>query len=202
MIQYSLELLDEFVAPKITGFTQAELSSFGSVVAEFDQWMLIFGIQDVLGKKLKPMPARAYRQFARRTVAAVRSFENMRMSLGEFFENHVIDSPKTSKYFQALDAAEICLLQCQMAFEVFHRGELVSGLKYEDLSLPIRNLANGIKHFGERTLENRSANTLIPVWFENRGIVGSEGCVEFRALEAELDEMVKTSKVMLGATNI
>jgi hypothetical protein len=141
VIRYNFGLLDDYVAPRITEFTEAAITSLAAELDQCGPWMLFFGIQDAVGRKLKHLPARTFRQFVRRTVSALRAYETMRLEVEAFLSNQMIDSPKTHHYFHALDSAETCLLQCQMAFESVERSGTIPGVSKSELPVLICSMA-------------------------------------------------------------
>jgi hypothetical protein len=198
VMQFSEELLNDWVAPNIVGFQFADLKTLDASAKALGQTMLFFGLQDTLGIKFKSLPGRTSRQFCRRCIAAVRSYEELKEVLAKYFDGHIPDSPKTSLYFHALDCAEMCLLQIQMAFETFVKGEIFSGIRYFDLPEDFRFVANVIKHFGERSQNGQTNGTLLPTWFDNTGIVSGENRVDFDDLAELLNEMIQIRNTLVS----
>lgn len=191
MIQYSDQLLDSF-APELSSLAHGDIKSLGGELARIKETMLHFGYQDVLGARLRKVPARTYRHFQRRTISAVRSYEGMRLALDEFFVGRVRDSPKFSNYFHALDEAETCILHCQIALEsIKNSSSHFDDIDKDETNVKVGILANDIKHFGQKTKGRAGANSLFPVWFSSGGVKSDRDFLSFFDLHQTLVAMIE-----------
>jgi hypothetical protein len=191
VVQYSQRLLDDWVAPSITSFSEPQIIGLEAEDRICRQWMLHFGLLDQLGARWKPVPARRGRQVARRTAAAIRAYEAMRALIDTFFINHAVGSPKLGLYFEALDAAEIVLLQIQMALEgLNHKNAPWIPIDVSDEpQRSIIELANDLKHFGEKSYLREGNGPILPLWFVSDGVTNGRSIVTFDQLHETLKDL-------------
>lgn len=197
VVQFSSTVLNDFTAPEITNFSSFEIQPLSQLAAESNNWMLCFALNDVLSVKLKATPGRAFRHFSRRVAAALRSYEEMRIALIEYFRDLVPDSPKLGLYFQALDAAEQCVWHCQVAFECLGKSRVVPGIAYTDCPREIREIANLVKHFGERLDKEVEEMRILPVWFETGAIRSEKWSCDVSSLAELLKELAAVVEVVI-----
>lgn len=191
VIQYSDGLLNS-IAPGLSGFRPFAIAPTGERFEVSRQWVFHFGLNEGIGSIVyTPVLAGALRQYFRRTSAALLHYDLMRKSLEEYFDQFIPDSPKFGKYFTALNSAEICILQIQMAAESLNKSVLrdlkegkISGPNYDNCF----SISNNIKHFGERIQQGRS-DSFFPVWFLTEGVTNGKITLTFDALFDVVDNL-------------
>lgn len=162
-----------------------------------DVGMLAFGVtfERAFGAAYSGELQRISMQICRRVLSAAHFYREMTDALNLYFSQHQRDVPKFSQYFDALNAAESCILQLQMSFEA---ARWAISAKEEDhpvlglRSNSVRNIANSLKHFGEHVRKKPSSTCDLPVWFSGNGIKSANDAVSFEALHQIVKDMLWT----------
>ena len=203
VVRYSVGLLDT-VAPGMSEFRPVTIKRLEEQLDISRNWIFLVGLNEALGSlTYKAIARAAFRQFFRRTSAALEFYESMRKKLEEYSNEYVPDSPKFGKYFTALNSVEICILQIQMAAESLNKSVLrnlgdgrISGNHYET----IFSIANNIKHFGERSQDGK-VNANFPVWFVSEGVTDGRTTLNFNALFEVVEDLYQLSVDILSQTS-
>jgi hypothetical protein len=178
-VQWNQQLLEEFFAPGISEFTEANLPDLRDKHPEADHWIANHFLGSVFRGRWSPDAKASVINVLFRARNAFNSYHRGReLTLG-YLGLSQPQNPSSGAYFDAIASWETTLLQVQHAQDVmrcfggeaFQQGD---GSDDERLWL----LANKIKHCGGDI--KRGAHTsdfTIPMWMTNDGLVSREARV-------------------------
>jgi hypothetical protein len=202
MIKFNRNALNAIV-PDMWEFTEASPPLLSGRIRDSGMLVYRFAIEEAFGVKYSPELRQIAVQCCRRALSAADSYVWMTECLKQYFLSHNREVPNFSKYFEALDAAESCVLQLQMSFEAA-RWAISANDKDRPVLGPrsnsVRNIANSIKHFGEHVRKNSSSTLDLPVWFSVNGIKSADDEVSFEALHQIVKDMLWTVEEIRSPT--
>ena len=199
-IQFSKSLLDG-IAPDLSSFGPSSLTSLEQEALASKNWIVFYGMGQTIGPRFHTaMNASVLRQFFRRVSAAVESYELMRGSLIKYFDNYILDSPRFSHYFDALNSIEICMLQLQIAAESLNKSIFEGKCDFRISGNEFRKcfaLSNQLKHFGERS-QNGNTSSTMPVWFLSEGVTDGVNRIRFDEVFDMVQHLYKLGIIILA----
>jgi hypothetical protein len=161
-------VLDELVAPGLSGFTEAVVPSLESSFPEAEHWLTDHFLSSAVGTTFKTPMRQLVLGYLRRTHHAFRAYHEARISTQQFFAASLPGSPKVSRYYDAVALWEVYVLQNQMATELYNKfGFVDPAFTQQDGSAEQRlyDMGNRVKHpFGLQS------GAPLPLWLSNNGL--------------------------------
>jgi hypothetical protein len=194
---FSSYVIDKFIAPGASSFTQAEIPDMSEYDAQSAHWVDLFFLNSVFRSAWKP-PYNAYMyNYIRRAQAAFAEHQTARNDTLSF-----IDSGRQTpeKYAKALLHWETFLGQSWHAYKTLQTCFSVELYKKGDASVEERlnTLYNQMKHVESR-IENKQLpeGATVPVWLRNEGLVSIDSLLTFAETGEVLKDLAKWVNILL-----
>jgi len=196
MAQFSNYVIDKFIAPNASSFTQAEIPDMSAYDKESSHWVANFFLNSVLRAAWKP-PYNAYMyNYLRRAEAAFREHHAARTETLAFIES---GRQSTKRYTAALFHWEGFLGQSWHAYKTLQKCFEVELYKQGEGSVEERlnALYNQMKHVESR-IENKQIleGATVPVWLTNQGLVSVDSALTFSETGEVLKELAKWANIL------
>lgn len=194
MIKFNKNALNAIV-PDMWEFTEAKPPLLSGRIR--DSGMVVYGvaIENAFGVKYSPELRQIAVQCCRRALSAAESYVWMTECLKQYFLNYSREIPNFSKYFEALDAAEYCVIQLSLSFEAAKYAISITHdkqFRFGPDAVSVRSLANTIKHFGEKVRDQNRATDGLPVWFSSTGLKCVTHEVNFAVIHRLVEDSMQT----------
>lgn len=183
-IQYAESVLTELVAPTAHLLRSPEIPDLESDFPESAHWVSNWFLNSLMRARFKPPFHQLVAAYLHRTKTAFGSFHRARRKAIAIAQAGVDSKP--GAYLAATEDWESCVLNLQMAMEVFAKID-ASWNEHRNPGTPdasIWTMANHVKHYGESTLARVSQLAggggtvpVLPLWFDDSGLhsVGKNG---------------------------
>lgn len=196
MAQFSNYVIDKFIAPNASSFTQAEIPDMLGYDKESSHWVANFSLNSVLLAAWKP-PYHAYMyNYLRRAEAAFREHHAARTETLAFIES---GRQSTKRYTAALFHWETFLGQSWHAYKTLQKCFDVALYKPGEGSVEERlnALYNQMKHVESR-IENKKMleGVTVPVWLTNQGLVSVDSVMTFSETGGVLKDLAKWANIL------
>jgi hypothetical protein len=170
------DILEQQLAPGITKFTKADISSIEEKHKESDYWVQNHFLNSVLTVGYK----KAYRptviQALRRASAAFRYYHEARQSTIDYLAANNSKRPSSRKYFQLIDLWEAFFIQMQIFIDIYGKlsefmGSNEKAFKKGDGSKEQRlyDISNSIKHVADSNRYEELKDRWMPLWLTDEG---------------------------------
>ena len=169
-IRYSSKVLDRYVAPGISSFSKAEIPDLQTQFPSHKYWMTLH----LLGNILKPVKT-PYRQYATSLVYRVRMcfayYHSAKEYTLKYLENLDPASPSLGTYYKAISLWESAFLNWSICADIVRKLSNEKVFEEKDGSSAQRayDIANQIKHWGDRIRLRKAEESPIPIWLTNEG---------------------------------
>jgi len=196
MAQFSNYVIDKFIAPNASSFTQAEIPDLSGYDKESSHWVANFFLNSVLRATWEP-PYNAYMyNYLRRAEAAFREHQAARNETLSFIES---GRQSTNKYTAALFHWETFLSQSWHAYKILQKCFEVELYKPGEGSVEERlnALYTQMKHVESR-IENKQmpVGATVPVWLTNQGLVSIDSTLTFSETGEVLKDLTKWANIL------
>lgn len=202
MVQWNPDLFDKYVSPDFSSFQSAEIPDIVNEYAGAKHWMLDYFLNTVLRSRWKTPVYQCVADFIRRAEWALTSYGQARAFTLAYLDNHDPTNPTLTQYYKALNEWETCLIQIQIALDLFRwvnkgEGAFVSGdgsaeQRCYDIANKVKHLANDLK--SEAVTEDH----VTPIWLVEDGIkaIGGLSCnyEEVRTVVLDLCKLAEELK--------
>jgi len=196
MAQFSNYVIDKFIAPNASSFTQADIPDMSSYDEQSTHWTSNFFLNSVLRATWKP-PYNAYMyNYLRRTEAAFIEHDLARTETLAFIE---FGRQSSRRYTAALFHWESFLGQSWHAYKTLQKCFEVQLFEQGDGSVEERlnKLYNQMKHVESR-IENAQIldGATVPVWLSNEGLVSIDATLTFTETGEVLSDIAKWANIL------
>ena len=187
-MQFNNDLLDQYFAPGISTFREADIPHLDGKTSEAPHWLSNHFLNSILGNRYKPLWRQLAVIFLFRSQCAVQGYLDARSKTLEFFEKSSDGRPATGLYFRALADWEKVILNLQIALDVFTKV-IPSHDPGED-GESLRRMANRIKHVGEDMVTDKHPESLtVPLWMTREGLETRTAKLSYSQIAENLMEM-------------
>ena len=196
MGQFSSYVIDKFIAPEASSFTQAEIPDMSAYDKESTHWVANSFLNSVLGAAWKS-PYNAYMfNYMRRAEAAFREHQAARNATLSFIE---FGRQSTKNYTAALFHWETFLGQSWHAYKTLQKCFDIDLYKLGEGSVEERlnKLYNQMKHVESR-IENKQMleGATVPVWLTNQGLISVDSVLTFTETGEVLKDLAKWANIL------
>lgn len=168
--RYSPRILDRYVAPGISSFNKAKIPDLRAHFPSHKYWMPLH----LLGNVLKPAKT-PYRQYATslvyRTQMCFEYYHAAKEYTLKYLNNLAPASPPLGTYYKAISLWENAFLNWSISVDIVWNlsKERVFDKKDGSSAQRAYDIANQIKHWGERIHDGKAEEAAIPIWLTNTG---------------------------------
>lgn len=194
-IQFNTDLLERYIAPGISKFSEAEIPDLRQQYDQHLYWLTNHFLDSSLsGAFASPMRQYAFNAIYR-VQTAFRDYHEARELTYIYLGITVQDNPAVKPYFDALSRWESCFLNWAILADIFSKMTESKAFEKGDESPDQRayDISNAIKHCGDAIRRGEhGANLTVPLWLENAGFRSRElfiGYQEFANLMAQAAEL-------------
>lgn len=196
MAKFTNYVIDKFIAPDASSFTQADIPDMSDHDEQSTHWVANFFLNSVFRIAWKP-PFNAYMyNYMRRAEAAFLEHDHARSETLSFIESGM-QSPR--KYTAALFHWESFLGQSWHAYKTLQTCFSIELYQSGDDSVEERlnKLYNQMKHVESR-IENAQmpASATVPVWLTNEGLVSIDAALTFAETGEVLADVAKWANIL------
>jgi hypothetical protein len=183
--------LDEYFAPSMSVFTSVDIITLEGNYPEAGSLINFLILNSIFGVSYSDDAKRKIFQFVRKVESAFSYYHKAKVLTEEYLLTY---KPSVNKYYDALECWEIVVLQLQMGFDIVKRTIEKPLFSPNDNSAEkrINNMANDIKHYGERK------EGWLPIWLDNSGLRSSNGQVLYSELTNVIDDMMGAIKILIS----
>jgi hypothetical protein len=196
MAPFSAYVLDKFIAPGASVFTEADIPDLSSYHSQSTHWVSSFFLNSVLRAAYKlPLNAYVY-NYLRRAEAAFREHSNARTETLLFIRSNR-QSP--SRYAAAIFHWEIFLGQSWHAFKLLEKA--FGAVLYQEgdgsVEERLNQLYNQMKHVESRIAAGQMLpEATVPVWLTNEGLVSVDARLTYRETGDVLMDIAKWADLL------
>jgi hypothetical protein len=194
-IQFGAAVLDEYLAPGISSFNEAEVPDLAGKCPQSDHWISNLFLNSLFGVRYNATWKQAAVSFLFRTQSALRAYEAARTKTLECTKAFEPGRPAGRLYFEAVAQWEVVLLNIQIALDLFLKV-ISPQTKATDDADRIRLAANRIKHFAEDIKEGAIPDLTVPLWLAKDCLKTSAADVTFEELAENLCEMGQAADIL------
>ena len=196
MAQFSAYVIDKFIAPGASAFTEAEIPDGSSIHAQSAYWVSNFFLNSVLRAAYKP-PLNAYvYNYLRRAEAAFREHGNARAETLSFLAS---GRQSPSRYAAAIFHWEVFLGQSWHAFKILEKafGAVLYRQGSGSVEERLNQMYNRMKHVESRIAAGQMLpEATVPVWLTNEGLVSVDSNLTYSESGEVLKDVAKWAEIL------
>lgn len=200
-ISYNKDLLDRYLAPGISSFTECDAPDVSSAHPQAPHWLANHFLNSVFRGQFP----NKYRQFAfnliMRARVAFSDYHEARALTMEYLAQGRPHNPVSRLYFQVIARWESCLLNLGIFIDVMNKMKKDLGdapvFQREDGTPEQRayDIATRIKHFGtDIFLGQHTDDATIPMWLTNAGLTTGQYQLSYRELAELVAEVARAAE--------
>jgi len=197
-VNFSAEIIDKYIAPGVSTFTNADIPDMSSWAKESPHWIANFFLNSAFSASFAPeMKAYAY-NFLRRTQFAFSEHHLARESTFRFLKK---SSVSPTLYVEALFHWECFLGQSYHAFKLLATAWEGTIYKKNDGSIEQRlhALYNQVKHVESRIESGQMLpEATVSVWLENNGLKSIDATITYAETADTLKELAKYANILMN----
>ncbi len=198
-MQWNPNILNKFIAPGITEFTEADIPDLSNDYPQAPYWLVNHFLNNALGScSFKNRWRQVVLAYLRRAHNAFHAYHEARASTFGYLENNNPLHPQISKYFKALSCWENFSLQMSMAMDLFKMlNEDVGAFKKNDGSKEQRlyGIANMIKHTASAVKSGQCKESdTVPLWLSNHGLHSFDSVISYVEVSEVLGDASKLAE--------
>lgn len=191
MPSWNRDVLNRFIAPGITDFTEAEIPEPVVSGEKVEHWMANHLLSSVFRAQYVGKQRQLAFNIIYRAQACLETHEHARGLTAAYLEGNKPDNPRSRMYYRALRAWEACFLHLQTFVDLIVRLTKAKVFEPEDGSTEQRAyaIANTIKHWGQIVgRDEHQDDDTVPMWLTNAGFATRSCTVTYSELSALLSE--------------
>ncbi len=182
-IQFNTQLLERYIAPGISKFTEAEIPDLQQEYDQHPYWLTNHFLDSSLtGAFTSPMRQYAFNAIYR-VQAAFKDYHEARELTYKFLKVTISDNPAIKLYFDALSRWESCFLNWAILADIFWKMTGAKAFEKGDGSPDQRayDISNAVKHCGDAIKRGEHGDNLtVPLWLESDGFHSREHFVSYQ----------------------
>jgi hypothetical protein len=197
-MEWNPDIINQRIAPGISGFTGAEISDLSGEFAGVEHWVTNHFLNSVFRAGFKDRWRQVVIAFIRRAQNTFNEYAAARSATYVYLNGNQPLNPKFTKYYDAVSKWENCVLQLSMAIDLFKwlnqkEGAFEKGDGSKEQRL--YSIANHIKHTSS-CVESGQCEEIhsIPLWLSNEGIESYGISVTFREVAEVVRDIAKLAE--------
>jgi hypothetical protein len=200
---WSPHILNRYLAPGISAFTQAQIPTIDPEGEEVEHWMANHFLNSVFRGEY----AGKHRQLAfniiYRAQACFEAYQSAADTTHKFLLESDPGKPKSRIYYKALRSWEMCFLHLQTFVDLINRSTGKQVFAKDDGSPEQRAyaVANVVKHWGQMIArDEHDESDTVPMWLANDGFHTRTEQVTYQELAGLLKEVAAVAESLRDPT--
>jgi hypothetical protein len=198
MTQWSSQLLDQLIAPGISGFREAHVPDLSGEFPQAEYWLANHFLNSVFGSRFKHGHRQIAVAFLRRAQDALSAYIEARDRTQQFLAKAAPGNPGVRSYYLAVAAWEAFVLHCGIAIDLFRwLNEGHGAFRKRDGSAEFRlyTIANQIKHTASCIESGQCLpEHTVPLWLSSLGLESFGLSVSYEEASQVLRDICKLAE--------
>ncbi len=168
------DLLNKFIAPEITQFTDADIPDITSEFPEANHWLQNHFLNNVFRGAFGDRARQVTLGYLRRAHHAFIAYHQAREATLRYLQGNQPDNPRVRGYYEAIVLWEMFAIQANMALDLFKwMGNGTGAFSPNDGTSEFRlySIANQVKHVASCVESGQcDPDASVPLWLTNTGL--------------------------------
>jgi hypothetical protein len=182
-MQWNDDILNKFIAPGITQFTDADIPELTGEYPEAAHWLRNHFLNNVFRGSFGDQARQVVLGYLRRAHHAFGAYHQAREATLRYLDGNQPDNPRIQAYYETIALWETFALQANMALDLIKWiGDGTGVFSENDGSSEFRlySMANQIKHLASCVKSGQCGpNETVPLWLTNTGLQSYSHLVSF-----------------------
>jgi hypothetical protein len=182
-MQWSDDVINKFIAPGITRFTQADIPELTGEFPEASHWLGNHFLNNAFRGAFGDQARQVVQGYLRRVHHAFGAYHQAREATLRYLDGNQPDNPRVQRYYEAIALWEMFAIQVNMALDLLKwMGNGTGIFSKNDGSSEFRlySMANQVKHVTSCVESGQCGpNETVPLWLTNIGLQSYSHSVSF-----------------------